>query len=357
MSAVSPTPASTATATAQRPSVTPPTPLTHHQIVALVQPFTHAGYQVDLADSQRAQRRLAFKPVQRPGSEPGQAEVQEWLSLEVFASGSGCLTRTLVHPCGLRATVQASGADTSRLLARVQSVALQRQFTAAPGYTMARSYEVPITGSGSAASDSPPPAVFTAGEVRLLGLSLHLHVPQLRGVSADLELRAAPAPLTLPQDLLAVLGWNWARLIPTPLGWKSKLRLRGSPARRTARAEQALDLAARHMARTLDEPPAHFHDRHRRARLGVVFRRAIPALTPLVLVATILLMPRADMGPNPALWLLLYHVPTLLVVLSFCLQELPQLEIPPWPRRSLAPDWRVPAGATPPAAAVQRADT
>jgi hypothetical protein len=33
-------------------------------------------------------------------------------------------------------------------------------------------------------------------------------------------------------------------------------------------------------------------------------------------------------------------VPTVLIALSFCLQELPQFEIPPLPRRSRAPSWR-----------------
>ena len=71
-----------------------------------------------------------------------------------------------------------------------------------------------------------------------------------------------------------------------------------------------------------------------------MLRRAIPLLTPLFLVATILLMPRVDTGEHMGLWLLMYHVPTALIVLSFCLQELPTLKPPPWPRRSRAGDWR-----------------
>jgi hypothetical protein len=34
-------------------------------------------------------------------------------------------------------------------------------------------------------------------------------------------------------------------------------------------------------------------------------------------------------------------VPTALIALSFCLQDLARFEIAPWPRRSAAPDWRV----------------
>jgi hypothetical protein len=36
---------------------------------------------------------------------------------------------------------------------------------------------------------------------------------------------------------------------------------------------------------------------------------------------------------------LLYHVPTALIALSFCLQELPAFEIPPWPHRADGLDW------------------
>jgi hypothetical protein len=318
-------------------STAPLAPLTHHQILDLVGPYTRSGRQLDLAASRRDERRLVFKSQTHalgPAAEnaPGETtEVVDWLELEVYPSGSGRLTRTLVHPGGLRATVQASGPQTDELLARVEAVPPRQQFECGAGYTLARSYAAPAAAGGD--------AVLSGGEVQLDGLNLKLSVPALRGVSADLALQASPQALDLPQDLLAVLGWSWARLIATPQGWKSKLRLRGTPARRTARAEQALSRAASHLAQVLAEAPGRFHDRHRAARLGVVFRRAIPLLTPLVLVATILLMPRVDTGPNPGLWLVLYHVPTLLVVLSFCLQELPQLEIPPWPRRSTAPDW------------------
>ena len=41
-----------------------------------------------------------------------------------------------------------------------------------------------------------------------------------------------------------------------------------------------------------------------------------------------LVSPRLDVGETPGLWLMLYHVPTVLIALSFCLQELPQFEIP-----------------------------
>jgi hypothetical protein len=156
-------------------------------------------------------------------------------------------------------------------------------------------------------------------------------------------------PLALPQDLLAVLGWNWARLLPGPrLGgqppyaqsWKTLLRLPGPTSGRTARAEAALAQAAAHLALTLAEPPERYHERHLAARWAVFFRRGIPLLNVAFLLLTLWLMPHFEVGNSPGLGLLLYHVPTLLIAGSFWLQELPAFEIPPWPRRLRPAHWQ-----------------
>jgi len=57
----------------------------------------------------------------------------------------------------------------------------------------------------------------------------------------------------------------------------------------------------------------------------------------LLVVAVILLLPRFDTSESPGLWLMLYHVPTLLIALSFCLQELPTLKLP---RRAIRDWWQ-----------------
>ena len=69
-----------------------------------------------------------------------------------------------------------------------------------------------------------------------------------------------------------------------------------------------------------------------------MFRRSIPLLTPLALVVAVLSLPRFDVEASP-LWVLMYHVPTLLIALAFLLQELPAFEIPPWPRPRREPAW------------------
>ena len=191
----------------------------------------------------------------------------------------------------------------------------------------------------------PPVLQFTRGEARVDGLAFVLTVMDVKNVAGDIALRPAPGErLALPEDLLAVIGWNWARLVPATDGWTSKLRLRGRDPRRSAAAEQALGQAARHLARVLAEPPARFHAHWRAARWGVVLRRAIPSLTAIGLVAGALLLPRIAGQELSGVWMALHYVPIGLLALSFTLQELPRFEIPPLPRRLRAAQWRGPAG-------------
>jgi hypothetical protein len=240
----------------------------------------------------------------------------------------------LTLPGGQQATLQATGTDPGELLARLQAVPAARQFQRGPGYVIARSYWL-----------QPPPGplepVLTQAEVHLDGLLLSLSLSSVRGVAADLVLApTGPESLDLPQDLLAVLGWDWARLLPDRGGWKSKLRLRGDSLQRTRGAEQALELAATHLALTLTEPPARFHDRRVGARWGVALRRGIPVLNIIFMLAVLAVLPHVMVEPEAGPLLLLFHVPTALIALSFTLQELPRFEIPPRPRRSGAASWR-----------------
>jgi hypothetical protein len=313
-------------------------PLTHHEILGLIEPFSRAGLRVDLAASERAQRRLVFRPAAEAGAQAAVPACTETLQLESLGTGTCRLTLTRTAPDGLQATVVGLGSDLAALIAQIATVPASRQFRSGAGWQMSRSYHV---------SAPAGPAALTQGEIRLDGLTLSMTVSLVRGVAAELQLTPAPGVvLGLPQDLLAVIGWNWARLIRSPTGWKSKLRMKGPTAGRTPRAEAALDRVAGHLVRTLAEPPARFHERLLAARWGVVLRRGIPTLNVLVLLAVVLLMPRLDTRFGSGLWMLLYHVPTVLIALSFCLQELPQFEIPPLPRRSRASSWRAAPAAS-----------
>jgi len=309
------------------------TPLTHHEILELVEPFARQGRHVDLAASDRAHRRLQFKPVDHPGT-PAQREL---LQLDSRGNGSFKLTRTLTRSDGTQATLEAQGADPGELLRRIQGVDRAQHFVDGPGYAIARSYLFEAYASGGGA------LVLARGVVHVDGATLAFDVPAVKGVSANLSLQSLPGQrLTPPEDLLAVIGWNWARLVPEPDGWTSRMRLRGSGEARSRKAEAALETAARHLAQTLAEPPARFHDRHLWARWGVVLRRMIPTLTAVGLIAGTVALPRIATNTEPSFWLALHYVPIGILALAFTLQELPRFEIPAWPRRSRARSWLQP---------------
>ncbi len=320
----------------------PPPPLTHHQILGLVEPFTRSGRQVDLPASDRLARRLHFKPVQHAASGSTPA-LTETLQLECHESGNHRLTRVLQVADGPGATLQAMGTDLARLLAQVDAVPLARHFDAGTGWRIARSHDlVPSAHAG------PPLLTFRQGEAWVDGLRFSLAVMDVKNVAGDITLRPAPGErLALPDDLLAVMGWNWVRLVPATDGWTSKLRLRGRGAPRTQAAERALDQAARHLAQVLAQPPALFHSQWRAARWGVVLRRSIPTLTALGLVGGALLLPHITGNELSGVWMALHYLPIAILALSFTVQELARFEIPPLPRRLRAAQWR--SSATHPA--------
>jgi hypothetical protein len=304
-------------------------PLTHHEILALVAPFTRHGRHVDLAASNRSERLIVFQPREHFVAD---GVLRETLQLHSFGTGTCQLTRVLTRACGLQAKLQAMGPEAAKLLAEVEAVLPDRQFQDGPGFAIARSYSL---------EGAPQGLILTSGEVRTSELTLSMTVSPVRRVAAELTLTASgTANLALPEDLLAVLGWDWARLVPGKPGWKTKLRLRGAAPARTRKAELALERAAAHLARTLAEAPHCFHDRLLAARWGVVLRRAIPLLTFVFLLIAVASLARRGVGRGSELWVLFFRVPTALIALSFCLQELPQYEIPPLPRRMAMPSWR-----------------
>lgn len=320
----------------------PPPPLTHHQILALVGPFTASGRQVDLAASDRLARRLQFKPLPRalPGSTQPLTEI---LQLECHESGNHRLTRVLARPDGQQATLQAMGTDLAAVLTHIDSVPAARQFDAGPGWQVARSHALI-----SSAHGGMPTLTFEVGEARLDGACFTLRVMDVKNVAGDITLQPAPGEqLAFPEDVLAVMGWNWVRLVPAQGGWTSKLRLRGRGQPRTQAAEQALQQAAQHLAGVLAAPPATYHPRHRAARWGVVLRRAIPTLTAVGLVAGALVLPRVTGQQLQGVWMALHYVPIGVLALSFMVQELARFELPMPPRRVRVAQWRTPVAVAP----------
>jgi hypothetical protein len=265
------------------------------------------------------------------------------LNLESLGTGTCRLTRTLTRSGSPPATLTVMGQDPEELLALVETVPPQAQFRAGPGYVIARSYSLEAVRGASAGATPAVRPVMTLGVAQVEGLKLSMGVPSTRRVAADIQLAPSPGEsLELPEDLLAVLGWDWARLIRNTDGWRSKRRLRGDALARTRTAEAALDTAAAHLAKTLAAPTARFHEEWAAARWGVFFRRGIPVLMLLLLLLIIAAIPHSIARGNPSLFVIGFHIPTALIALSFCLQELPTYEIPPIPRPPPSPHWRRP---------------
>ena len=326
----------------------PVTPLSHHEILGWVEPFTRAGRPIDLAASDRAARRLSFRPVAHLASAE-QPALQEVLQLECPPAGTPRLTRTLHLPGGLQAVLSVEGGSAAELLARVTAVPLARQFSFGPGLLVAKTLRFE---QRSAAPDAAAPLLLSQATAQLDGLLLRFKLSPVKGISGEIEIEPTDGEtLALPDDLLAVLGWSWARLVKRQTGWTTRLRLQGEGFKRSRDAEMKLELAVRHLAQTLAEPPAQFHDQRVGARWAVVARRMIPLLGAGVMIAGAAVFAKLepDLAADSVFRMLIFHAPPILMVALFCMNELPRVEIPPIPKRPRQASWRQPrrhAGAS-----------
>ncbi len=311
-------------------------PLTHHEILGWIAPFTRRGRHLDLAASDRAERRVAFKPIDHAADALATPTLRETLQLESRGAGEFTLTRSVTLAGGLAASLEAEGPDPGTLLAAIESIPVQRQIRCDAGFAIAQSHRIEL-----AEGTLPTRLILTHASARLGELTVTLSVPKVRGTTAGLELLTPTAEsLELPTDLLAVLGWPWSRLSRITNGWRAELRLRGRKENRSRDAESKLEQTVRHLQRTLAGTPGEFHDRHLAARWRVTFRRAFPLLATLVLLGAGAMLPRLSFAQQPGFRALLFNAPTLLFVLVFCLPEVPKIEIPPLPRRPQATSWR-----------------
>ncbi len=301
-------------------------PLTHHEILALVEPFARRGRQVDLAASERAERRVAFRAITHEGAE---APLHETLQLENPYPGSYKLTRTVSGPQGLAARLEASGEDTALLLQRVEAVPPQEHFRSGPGWSVAFSEAIDRDGSRRV----------THADAQAGLLSFGARVSPVSGIRAELDLHDGGRELSLPQDLVAVIGWGFSPLRRVHDGWKASVKLRGKGERRSAEARERLARVAEHLAATFAEPPSRFHERHAAARWGVVGRRLIPLGGMVGLVLAALGVAQLELSQNSIFRMLIFHSPPLLLAGLFCLSEQPTVEVPPLPRPLTGADW------------------
>lgn len=336
----------------------PANPLTHHELLTLVEPFAQSGWQLDLAATDRPERRLVFKPREHPSQAPLNAPFQETLVLENPESGRYRLIRTLTLDSGLDATLKIEGRDLASLLERLERIDPQVHFLVRPGVLIARSYRlIPYPGNDQGGS---------LGDL----LSLALATADLGGVRFTLdagtgaggwpaELRLIPAPGRVfdpPEDLLAVLGWGWKPLRRIPQGWRTFLRLPKREPLRTQDCERKLVRTLDHLATALAQPPARFHARFRRARWGCVGRR----LGGILVVVGALLSGPAILYFDPpkasVLRLLAFNTPNLLLFAYFLVREMPILRLPRRPGPLPATAW-VPMAPMAPLSAAAPRDT
>jgi hypothetical protein len=314
---------------------TPLQPLTHHEILGLVEPFTRRGRSVDLAASQRQARRLAFKPIAHGDAVPGLPGLMEGLRLDNPEPGRFALLRTLTLPSGLAATLLAEGASPGELLAAIEAVPLARGFVCGPRHVLAMVHRL-----------ASAELALLRAEARLGGYTLHLTMSEIRGVPAALSLHGPPGPggaaVELPEDLLAVLGWPWTRLLKVGDEWQASLRLKRREPARSRAVERQLALTVQHLARTLAEPPPRFHDRLWLARWRVTGRRAVPALVSLLLIAAAASVSKLQLSEESLLMMMTLNLPpAMLLMFFFGAREIPRIEIPPLPRRLPPNAWPV----------------
>jgi hypothetical protein len=330
---------------ATHPSTAPPSqpaqpstrPLTHHEILGLIGPFTRRGRHADLAASQRNERRLAFKAIEHPAPAADRPRLREDLTLEVSERGHYRLIRTLT-PIGdaqtrLSATVSAAGADLEALLDQVERFPHARQLRRFEGGALQRSYRLEPHPAGEGGNGADWRARLTEAAADLSGVRLELDA-EVKAMPAKLRLSGPPGQrLHIPRDLLAVLGRHWRSLDDYASHWRGTLRVARREPRRTRDIENRLERTLAHLAETLARPPADYHRRLGRQRWLVTLRHGIPYLVVLLVIAATPLLGRLPLAEDNLIWVLLFHAPPLMLFLFFFgFDELPSFELPRVPR-------------------------
>jgi hypothetical protein len=310
-------------------------PLTHHDMLELVAPFSRQGRHVDLPACDREARRIVFKPESHPAGTAAPFGILESLVLEHRRVGAYRLTRTLKPAAGPEARIEADGEDPEALLARIESIPLRNAFRLGENYLIAEHTRLE-PGAGAAAV-----AVTLTGASALLpNLVLNMKMPEVRGYPADLELvPSGAARLDLPVDLVAVLGRRWSCIDWRTTGWVGTLRVARRELEKSREASQDLAKTVAHLARTMAEPPHRFQERWRGARWVVSLRRATPLLAGVALLAGSAGLAFLDLAADSMIRMLIFNAPPLLLVAIFSMRELPRIEIPPPPRTPARDAW------------------
>jgi len=335
-------------------------PLTHHEILTLAEPFSRGGRQVDLAATDRPERRLVFKARELAAAPPLGEPLREELVLENPRSDLYRLTRTLTTPAGLAATLRVEGQGPQGLVEGLERIDPQGQFEVRHGVMVARSYRLAV----AAHEGAPAPRVLAQVVADLGGVVMTFDA--MTGPGWPVEIRLVPAAdraFDPPEDLLAVLGWSWRSIKRFTQGWRADLRVAKREPARTPDCERKLVLTLDHLVRVLGAPPARFHARFRRARWVFVGRRVAGMLAVLGALAAGPLILWVDPQSDSVLRMLAFNSPNFLLFAWFLMRDIPSIRPPRIPASLPATAWEplapprpkplppsdaAPAGAAPP---------
>jgi hypothetical protein len=297
-----------------------------------VAPFSAAGWALDLPASDRAARRLVFKPVAHAAgaTHPALTETRElrdtprgWQLLRHLQPEPG-----VALPAEMTAEVVAEDGEPAELLAAAAAIAPGDLFTAEGASLVLR------------CRPGQPPQL-RAAQAQVAGLRVACTVSGVKGYPMQLVLTRAEADgRRLPDDLFEVLGGAWSRLVPLRTGWESSVMLRGQGAERSADARARLALSLAHLAGVLAAPPALFHQRFRARRWRIGLLRGGPLSLGVAVVAVAFAVRGTGGQAEAMLGALANLVPPLLMALFFMRREMPRIELPRVPRRPPASSWQ-----------------
>lgn len=336
----------------QPPSVRPnaPTtrPLTHHEILGIVGPFTARGRHLDMRATRRAERELHFMTVDHPSTLNGHPALREALLLTVYQRTGYRLVRSLTPlnaaDGGPPATLSATGPDAAVLLDAVDRFPVSRHFPICDGHLLLRSYRLEPRDRKDAPTGGDWRARIVHAAAEIAGIRLDFDA-ELCGLPIKVSISAPSGQrLVLPRDLLAVLGWHYRSVEDYSSHWRGSIRAPKREPRRTPEIEERLDQAVRHLAGILSRPPTQFHARFVRARWRAAFQRGLPVFGALAMIGSALALTQVPIEDETLLKLLAFHVPPLMMLAFFFgFDYLPNFEIPRVPRALKQDGWLVSA--------------
>lgn len=289
-----------------------------------VAPFAQRALRVDLDACDRALRLVVFRPAE---PEAG-SELRAHYELLLHGEGATSLMRIATLGDRLQATATAQGDDIEALLETLETLPLARHFTTVDGVSVAYSYDIePEAGA-------QPALTGCAAVVGDLLIETDARTVVGEPMTTTLRVPDPERRYRLPDDLLLLTHRAWRPLTDTDMGWSSNLRV---PVREPARSRATMRRFADMVSGVdgfLRRPPADYHRLHRGARWRVYARRLVPALTCVLIVASLPLLDIYVLDSDRAMHPAFLSLPPLLMVAAMLMtwRDMPRIEIPPWPK-------------------------